>query len=96
MDAVKIRKQNKEEVYVVPTLQTPLLGKPAIKAIGLAVRVKNIGKRETEPVKAFPRLFRGLGKLKIEYHIQLREEAYAVCFDLAKKSGDSTISASRG
>ena len=35
----KLQKQEKEtceEVYVVPNLQTPLLGKPAIKALGLA------------------------------------------------------------
>ena len=49
----KLQKQEKEtheEVYVVPNLQTPLLGKPAIKALGLAVRVDSVAKPEREPM----------------------------------------------
>ena len=52
----KLQKQKKEmyeKVYVVPNLQTPLLGKPAIKALGLAARVYNITEPGKEPTEAF-------------------------------------------
>ena len=74
----KLQKQKKEtyeEVYVVPNLQTPLLGKPAIFALGLAARVDNITEPGKEPTKAFPSLFKGLGKLKTAYRIHLKEGA---------------------
>ena len=62
----KLRKQEKEaqeDVYVVQNLQTPLLGKPAITALGLAVRVDSVARENAEPKKTFPNLFHGLGKL---------------------------------
>ena len=62
-------------MYVVPNLQTPLLGKPAIKALKLAIRVDSIAEPGREPTKAFPSLFKGLGKLKIAYRIQLKDGA---------------------
>ena len=74
----ELRKQEKEaqeEVYVVQNLQTPLLGKPAITALGLAVRVDSVAGEDVEPKKTFPNLFHGLGKLKTAYHIHLNEGA---------------------
>ena len=72
----KLRKGEKEvveDVYVVRHLQWPLLGRPAIKALGLAVRVERISKRQTEDVN--PKPFQGLGQLRSEYRIQLKEDA---------------------
>ena len=62
-------------MYVDQNLQTPLLGKPAITALGLAVRVDSVAREDVEPKKTFPNIFRGLGKLKTAYHIHLNEGA---------------------
>ena len=47
-------KQTAEKVYVVKNLRTPLLGRPAIVALGLLIRVDSI---EMENIKAcYPKL----------------------------------------
>lgn len=61
-----------QDVYVVSGLHRPLLGRPAIEVLGIVTMV--------EPVQAgnitasFPRLFQGLGKLKVNYMIKLRPD----------------------
>ena len=57
-----------QEIYVVDDLFTPLLGQPAIAALGLIRRVMGVqGKtQQTQPnpwVQRFPKLFTGLGKM---------------------------------
>ena len=64
-----------EEVYVVPGLHTPLLGRPAIESLGLIIRVASIGLTGDQIPLQYPNLFKGLGKLKGEYTIRLREGA---------------------
>ena len=52
-----------EEVYVVRGLQTPLIGLPAIKALGLVVRVcaTESGDYATRILNSYPDLFTGVG-----------------------------------
>eukprot|EP00731_Ephydatia_muelleri_P034154 Em0049g1a len=64
-----------EEVYVVPGLHTPLLGRPAIESLGLITRIASIGLTGDQIPLQYPNLFKGLGKLKGEYTIRLREGA---------------------
>ena len=64
-----------EEVYVVPGLHTPLLGRPAIESLGLITRVASIGLTGDQIPLQYPNLFKGLGKLKGKYTIRLREGA---------------------
>ncbi|KAL5503306.1 hypothetical protein EMCRGX_G010234 [Ephydatia muelleri] len=66
-----------EEVYVVRGLQTPLIGLPAIKALGLVVRVcaTESGDYATRILNSYPDLFTGLGTLGEEYKICLRPHA---------------------
>ncbi|KAL5491281.1 hypothetical protein EMCRGX_G016538 [Ephydatia muelleri] len=66
-----------EEVYVVLGLQTPLIGLPAIKALGLVVRVcaTESGDYATRILNSYPDLFSGLGTLGEEYKICLRPHA---------------------
>ena len=66
-----------EEVYVVRDLQTPLIGLPAIKALGLVVRVcaTESGDYATRILNSYPDLFTGLGTLGEEYKICLRPHA---------------------
>ena len=64
-----------EDVYVVPGLHTPLLGRPAIESLGLITRVASIGLTGDQIPLQYPNLFKGLGKLKGEYTIRLREGA---------------------
>ena len=65
----------KEDVYVVEGLNRPLLGRPAIEALGLVARLATVDKLELRPATQFPALFHGLGKLQGEYTIQLQEGA---------------------
>ena len=67
-------KESTQEVYVVRNLHQQLLGRPAIKALGLIVRAHAIN-RSQSVVDKFPELFTGLGKLKKPYMIQLRPDA---------------------
>ncbi len=71
--------QSEQELYVVKDLQQPLLGQPAIEALGLLSRVRSV--HTTQPEVLFPKLFKGLGKLSGEYRIQLKEGAkpFALC-----------------
>ena len=54
---------------------TPLLGRPAIESLGLITRVASIGLTGDQIPLQYPNLFKGLGKLKGEYTIRLREGA---------------------
>ena len=63
-----------QDVYVIGKLLRPLLGRPAIEAVGLLARVRAIEK-VANPSERFPRLFQGLGKMRGEYTIQIREGA---------------------
>lgn len=61
-----------QTVYVVQKLATPLLGLPAIsdlKLLHLVQQCKRAGDRQ------YPKVFTGLGCLKEEYRIKLKEDA---------------------
>ena len=62
-----------QEMYVVEKLHKPLLGRPAIEALGLLARVRSV--KQEKPIECFPQLFQGLGRLQGEYSIQLKEGA---------------------
>ena len=64
-----------QTVYVVPDLHMPLLGQPAIQALELVKQVGSVEDKTFDPQKAFPALFRNLGKLSRPYHIQMKEGA---------------------
>ena len=66
--------ETKQDIYVVRGLQTPLLGQPAIEALGVDTLVENLHQEE-DVVAQFPDLFQGLGCLKVNYTIQLRSDA---------------------
>lgn len=54
--------QVQQEVYVVDKLLKPLLGQPAIEALGLLARIRTV-EEDKSPVHQFPRLFQGLGRI---------------------------------
>lgn len=66
-----------EDVYILRTLKSPLLGKPAIEKLDvlaeLAAKVGAIEKGNIE--SEYPNLFRGLGTLKGEYDVKLKPDA---------------------
>ena len=80
-----------EEVYVVKGVKSLLLGQPAIEKLGLipnipgAYRIKAINSEnpkldsKDDVLKAYPKLFKGLGKLKGEYTIRLKDDAKPFC-----------------
>ena len=65
--------ESQQNVYVIRNLRRALLGKPAIEALKVVALVEPI--QEEEIVKQYPELFKGLGKLKDNYVIRLREDA---------------------
>ena len=68
----------KESIYIVEHLQTPLLGRQAITRLQLIQRLDDVEEQSpagVDPVKEFPSLFCGLGKLGGEHTIQLKENA---------------------
>ena len=68
-------RQTQEKVYVVETLNKPLLGRPAIEGLGLLARIAALDQHSTSIIQQFPLLFAGLGKLDGEYKIRLVEGA---------------------
>ena len=83
----------KEKVYVVRGTTKPLLGVPAIRSLGLiheipvtytirAVQLKTPAsclRHKEDVVRAYPKLFTGLGQLKGEHTIRLKEDAKPFC-----------------
>ena len=65
-----------ETIYVVKSLQTPLLGRQAIIRLKLVQRLDVVENGTIDTVKEFPTLFCGLGKLEGEHVSQLREGAH--------------------
>ena len=63
-----------EEIYVVQGLETALVGRPAIEAMGLISRVNTV-KGYKEYVERYPDLFQGLGSMEGAYHIKLQLDA---------------------
>ena len=68
-------RETEQELFVVEDLHKHLLGRPAIKALDLVVRMGSVRESTKSPVIRYPNLFRGLGKLNGEYKIQLEEGA---------------------
>ena len=68
------RKSNEcqQDIYVMENLHRPLLGRPALQALRVVALVEPIQKTD---VSQFPEVFKGLGKLKDNYVIKLRENA---------------------
>ena len=56
-------------------LQKALLGRPAIEALGVAVRVDQILDNKATVKAKFPQLFHGLGCMRGAYQIQLKDHA---------------------
>ena len=66
-------------MFVVGNLQEPLLGRPAIEALHLLERVNTLqsqgGSDQNNVKNEFPKLFKGLGKLKSIYKITMENHA---------------------
>ena len=65
----------KQEIYVVNDLQRPLLGRPAIESLRVAIQVSEILPHKEVVVSKFPHIFKGLGRMTGAYHIRLRDDA---------------------
>ena len=65
------------EVYVVKRLAKPLLGRPTILDLGQVKLVAAVEQQHQHLTlkEQYPSLFQGLGKLKGEYSIELRDDA---------------------
>lgn len=73
-----------QNVYLVSGLLRPLLSRPACEALGLVYRVDAVG-ANTDFRAAYPDVFRGLGKLKEPYHIELEEGATPVALSAPRR-----------
>ena len=63
-----------QDLYVVDKLHKHLLGRPAIEALNVVTRVREV-RGSDDPLQQYPELFRGLGKLEGDYSIKLEEGA---------------------
>ena len=63
--------ESQQMIYVVRNLSRPLLGRPAIQALKVAVLIEPV--QVDSVVEEFPELFKGLGKLKDSYKIKLQD-----------------------
>ena len=68
-------KETRQDIYVVKQLHKQLLGRPAIEALGLAIRTGAVTTHSQGPWEEFPSLFKGLGKLNQPYTIKLHPDA---------------------
>ena len=72
-------KSNKSEqdLYVVQGLRKPLLGRPAIEALGILKRVEAVGDGQADVKNEYPSLFHSpeIGKMSNPYLIRLTDEA---------------------
>ena len=55
--------ETEQELYVAEGLKRPLLGRPAIEALQLVQRIRDVRTEKLNPVQQFLKLFQGLGKL---------------------------------
>ena len=70
-------RQAKGDVYVVKKLIKPLLGRPTIQDLDLVKIVAAVH----QPIKdRYPSLFKGLGKMKSDYQIELYDDAQPYTF----------------
>ena len=75
--AHRLKRNNVEleqEIFVVEGLDKPLLRRPAIEGLKIVTPVGPV-QAEESVVQKFPKLFQGLGRLKDNYTIKLRENA---------------------
>ena len=71
-----------QDIYVAKGLQKALLGRPAIEALGVAVRVDQILDSKAAVTARFPKLFHGLGCMRGAY----QRPCCTICFDCSLKS----------
>ena len=73
--------KTKQTLFIVGNFQEPLLGRPVIEAVHLLERVNTLqsqGSSDQNNVKnEFPKLFKGLGKVKSIYKITIEDHAKA-------------------
>ena len=71
------RRYTRQKVYVIPGLETNLLGLPAVTHLRLVSRVNATTSEEPESdiIKQYPKVFEGLGTIGDEYRIKIREDA---------------------
>ena len=72
-------KSSEQRIYVVKGLRTNLLGLPAITSLNLAARVYDIGSHRQSFMKAYPKVFQGLGNFGEPYDIKLKPNAQPYC-----------------
>ena len=81
-------KQTEEIVYVIKNQSHSLLSRDACVKLGLITRAEE-SVDEVKPSSDFKRefssLFKGLGKMKTEYHISLKPDATPVCLYAPRK-----------
>ena len=64
-----------QDIYIVKGLQKALLGRPAIEALAVAVRVDQILDNKATITARYPKLLNGLGCMRGAYQIQLKYHA---------------------
>ena len=66
--------KTQEQIYVVRELWKALLGRPAIKSLGLLIRADEVLTSKAIVISKYPQFFKDLGCMKGAYHIDLKPE----------------------
>ena len=72
-----------QELFVIDGQRWPLLGRPAINALRVIKFVETLTKEDV--LNEYANLFKGIGRLKGEYNIQLREDAKPYALPVARR-----------
>ena len=67
-------RKTSQTVYVVKDLQQPLLGRPAIKQLGVLAELLEVLTATEDPRSLYPKLFTRLGCIKDEFYIVLQPD----------------------
>ena len=69
--------ETQDSLYVVRNLKEPLLGRPAIEGLRLLQRINKVEtlSSKEQAKKEHPQLWSGMGKMKKEYLVRLKEDA---------------------
>ena len=80
-------KSTKEHIYVVEGLTQPLLGRAAAESLNLISRIHELtsDKYKAKVIHDYPKLFTGLGMMKEEYAIKLKDDATPFALTVPRK-----------
>ena len=80
--------ETEQELYVAEGLQRPLLGRPAIQALQLVQRIRDVQTEKLNPVQQFPKLFPRSWEIAGGVHDQTTRWSKTICPQYSQTSSN--------